>query len=305
LTIHQRPNALVCQDLGTYQDLGSYLAGSLPAYSEPVQSFPSAPMPKTAWSAVWPMVQMVGAAFLGASIFVGFDLFWSPRSRIETAQNLGAVIASAQSWLPATARSKREVRQEVKEATPTPEPIAHAQAPAFPIPTVYGVYAVSNGQLVGLEPLPIRVPDQRVAISGTFAKPSSTKLPDGRIAFVVFRRDLVTNAPEKASVRIVARVVRALAFNSAGKPAVTNMDGLWAVRGNSYEFRVAPVNDNQEMIVIRPETADFSLPAGRYALMLKGQAYDFSVDGPITETAQCVERTEASNGTFYSECHKP
>jgi hypothetical protein len=41
---------------------------------------------------------------------------------------------------------------------------------------------------------------------------------------------------------------------------------------------------------------------GRYALVVKGQAYDFTVAGEITETAQCLERTEAANGTFYSEC---
>jgi hypothetical protein len=54
--------------------------------------------------------------------------------------------------------------------------------------------------------------------------------------------------------------------------------------------------------VIRPEDANFSFPAGRYALALKGQAYDFTVAGAVTETAQCIERVEAVNGTFYAEC---
>jgi len=47
------------------------------------------------------------------------------------------------------------------------------------------------------------------------------------------------------------------------------------------------------------------LPAGRYALVIKGQAYDFTVAGPITEAAQCLERVDAANGTFYSECGRP
>jgi len=39
-------------------------------------------------------------------------------------------------------------------------------------------------------------------------------------------------------------------------------------------------------------------------MVMKGVVYDFYVAGPITETAQCLERTVASNGTFYSECRK-
>jgi hypothetical protein len=39
--------------------------------------------------------------------------------------------------------------------------------------------------------------------------------------------------------------------------------------------------------------------------VLKGQAYDFTVDGQITDPAHCMERTEAANGSFYSECRMP
>jgi len=44
---------------------------------------------------------------------------------------------------------------------------------------------------------------------------------------------------------------------------------------------------------------------GRYALVLKGQAYDFNVAGQITDPKQCLERMAATNGQFYSECQKP
>jgi hypothetical protein len=77
------------------------------------------------------------------------------------------------------------------------------------------------------------------------------------------------------------------------------------VRSNSYELRVSPVANNPEMIVLRPQNQDFSLPAGRYALVLKGQGYDFSVAGPVTDPAQCLERTDAVGGMVYSECRKP
>jgi hypothetical protein len=47
------------------------------------------------------------------------------------------------------------------------------------------------------------------------------------------------------------------------------------------------------------------LPAGRYVLVLKNIGYDFTVAGNITDPAQCLERTEAANGVFYSDCVKP
>jgi hypothetical protein len=134
---------------------------------------------------------------------------------------------------------------------------------------------------------------------------SRTRLSGGRIVFLAYRRDLAGNAPERVTIRVVAKIMRTMTFGPSGKPVFANLENLWAVRGNSYEFRVAPLGENQEMIVIRPERDDFSLPAGRYALMLKGQAYDFSVEGPITESAQCLERTEAVNGAVYSECRRP
>jgi len=46
------------------------------------------------------------------------------------------------------------------------------------------------------------------------------------------------------------------------------------------------------------------LPAGRYVLVLKEQGYDFVVAGAVTDLAQCLERTDAVNGAFYSECKK-
>jgi hypothetical protein len=40
-------------------------------------------------------------------------------------------------------------------------------------------------------------------------------------------------------------------------------------------------------------------------VVLKGQAYGFTVAGRITDPVQCLERTEAANGAFYSECRLP
>ena len=73
----------------------------------------------------------------------------------------------------------------------------------------------------------------------------------------------------------------------------------------SYDFRVAPLGEGSEMLMVRPESEDFVFPAGRYGLVIKGQAYDFTIAGPITEPVQCLEGIKAENGTFYSECRRP
>jgi hypothetical protein len=178
------------------------------------------------------------------------------------------------------------------------------QTLGFPIPSVYGIYAVSGGQLYELEPLVGRVPDQRAFMSTPIKTASRTVLPDGRAVFISYRRDAANGAPERVSVRVIAKVLRAMTFNAAGQASSTDVQDTWTIRNVSYDFRVAPLGENSEMLVIRPEDVDFVFPAGRYGLVIKGQAYDFSVAGPITEVAQCLEGVKAANGTFYSECRR-
>ena len=183
----------------------------------------------------------------------------------------------------------------------TPAP----QSLGFPVPSVYGIYAVSGGQLYELEQLVGRVPDQRVFMSTPIKTASRTVLPDGRAVFIIYRRDAANSAPERVSVRVIAKVLRAMTFNTAGHASTTNVQDTWTIRNISYDFRVAPLSEGSEMLMIRPENEDFVFPAGRYGLVIKGQAYDFTVAGPITETAQCLEGIKAENGTFYSECRRP
>ena len=142
-------------------------------------------------------------------------------------------------------------------------------------------------------------------MSAPVKTPSRTMLPNGRIAFIVFRRDMTTSAPDRVAVRVIAKVIRGMTFDSAAKASTTNLDDQWAIRSTSYNLRVAPLNDNTEMLLLRPDNPDFVFPAGRYGLVLKGQAFDFSVAGPITEPVQCLERVAAANGNFYSECRSP
>ena len=97
--------------------------------------------------------------------------------------------------------------------------------------------------------------------------------------------------------------MQATAF-AAGKPKSMAVDNTWAVRGGAIELRMAPVADNREMIVIRAADPDFTLSPGRYVLMFKSQAYDFSVAGTVSDTAQCLERSDLQDRSVYSECRE-
>ena len=192
------------------------------------------------------------------------------------------------------------------QAAPAPEKTASPPSDRlpFPVPTVYGVYALDNGTLTELDALSEQVPDRRVAMSTPVSRPSHNILRDGRVKFVVFRRDLVALAPDRVDVRVVAQVVRALTFDAKGKVSFASVNDAWNIRNIFYEFRVRPIPGNPEMLLVQPEKADFGLPSGRYVLVLRNQGYDFTVAGELSDPAQCLERTEAANGTFYSDCEK-
>ena len=135
-----------------------------------------------------------------------------------------------------------------------------------------------------------------------FSNVSRVTLQDGKLQFIVFRRDLVSSAPTEMFVRVVARVARETKFSGAGPATTTTIDGQWAVRSQSYEFRVAPLGDSPEMIVLQPADPQLSLSPGRYALVVAGRGYDFAVDGEVTDAAQCLERAGVVGGAVYSEC---
>lgn len=176
-------------------------------------------------------------------------------------------------------------------------------APLFEMPETYGVYAINDGHLTPLDPLPVRIPDARVSISSPVSKPAPAPLPSGNLQFAVYHRELATNVPESASVRIVAKVMQATTFVN-GKPKAAAVEDIWAVRGGSIDLRIAPVAANKEMILIRPADPAFTLSPGRYVLVFRNQAYDFSVAGAITDTAQCLERSDLQDRSVYSECRE-
>lgn len=189
------------------------------------------------------------------------------------------------------------------EVMPQTTPASAAPAgPGFPLPTSFGVYAIDADRLVELKALPGRVPDPRVAISAAIAAPSDAHLASSRPRFVVFRRDLVANVPDAVQLRIIAKVKTAMAGRRDTTSAAARDQDVWVIRNISFPYRAAPIEGQSEMVMIQPEADDRPLPAGRYALVIKGQAYDLSIDGPVTDPQQCLERVNATNGMFYMPC---
>ena len=221
-------------------------------------------------------------------IFVGLQERGRLASLVSSLPNYQKQLGSEQPLLPPRA------------VTVAPSPPAK---PKPPRPTDYGVYAVDNDSLIELRPLPGRPPDIRVAVSAALKMPSHTVLPNGHSRFIVFRRDAVGTISDRAEVRIVARIAREFSAEAAGKKPE---DGdTWVIRNVSFPFRASPLPDNPEMYELHSENPALDLTPGRYALVLKTQAYDFTVDGKPVDPKQCIERIVATNGTFYADCKKP
>jgi hypothetical protein len=195
-----------------------------------------------------------------------------------------------------------------KPAQLPPEQVARAEPEPPPdplVPTTFGVYAISGGRLFNLELLPGRAPNPRVAVSPAISAPPKAVLPDANIKFVVFRRDSIVNALSRAEVRIIAKVATAMKFDPGGKASITKADNTWVIRNVSYPYRTAPYKGQPDMYEVIGAEAEKPLTPGRYALILKDEAYDFSIAGQVTDSKQCLESVAAANGAFYAECQKP
>lgn len=169
-------------------------------------------------------------------------------------------------------------------------------------PSTYGFYALSEGKFVRLSPLPDYIPDKKVPISTPISTPSRTLLPEGRLKFLVFQRDMGISPPDTLDVRVFAKIARATSFDAKGKPVITPVEAQWSLRNISYEYRALPAAINSEMRMFESEKGEFSLAPGRYVVVLDGRGYDFTVAGSVADRNQCLERLDAANGSFFSEC---
>jgi hypothetical protein len=177
---------------------------------------------------------------------------------------------------------------------PTPLPLLR--------PTVYGVYAIDENQLMALEQIQGAPVDPRTRNQLKITQPGRTVISGPTPKFVVYRRGLASSAPDNVKVRVAARIAHSMVFDSNGKPVITTPEtATWLIRNDQgYELGVSPVPDNAEMIELRSENPDFSYPPGRYELMLGEQAFDFVIAGEVLEPAHCVEGVATGRGPIVS-----
>ncbi len=188
-------------------------------------------------------------------------------------------------------------------APAAPAPRVAAVDPSFPQPPAYGVYALVDNKLVELQQVRATPVDPRNAGQLQILEPGRTVVAPGKPAFVIFRRDLASHAPEKVPLRIAARVAHAMNFDSTGRAIMTTpATDTWIIRERGYDLRASPVEGNSEMIKLRADDPALSLPPGRYELMLGGQAYDLTVAGEVTDPAHCVEGVTTVRGQVFNEC---
>uniref|UniRef100_A0A7Z0TIQ2 Uncharacterized protein n=1 Tax=Bradyrhizobium barranii subsp. barranii TaxID=2823807 RepID=A0A7Z0TIQ2_9BRAD len=204
--------------------------------------------------------------------------------------------------------------QEIAQVSPKPEttitvakPEMITPAPPPPtrvLPTDYGIYAlIDDKSLAELNATGVMAPDMRIAISPEFKKPDRPHLPNGRVKFIVFRRDAANVIPERVEVRVVAKIAREFSTDAAGKNLGGGED-VGVIRNFAYPFRVSPIPGKPEMYELHTGDSGLELAPGHYVLSLGSQAYYFQVDGEITDPRQCLERVVAGNGTFYAPCKK-
>ncbi|WP_249137182.1 hypothetical protein [Bradyrhizobium tropiciagri] len=232
--------------------------------------------------------------------------FFALIAAVVLLQQRGVSLAAARAMIAGTLAPVPVESQKpaVVAAVPAPAVPVAPPAPKRPLPTAYGVYAESGGKLYELQLIQGRAPDPRIAISAAITKPSETALPDGHLRFIVFRREGAGGASDPIDVRLIARVTQQTTFDAAGKPVVSSDDDTWVIRNISIPFRAAPLSEDPQMFEVQPRD-DAPLSPGRYALILKAQAYDFTVEGAVTDKRHCLQRLAAANGVFYSECEKP
>lgn len=223
-------------------------------------------------------ILLLAMMLVGAAIVA--DVLWrSPRAPVQVANNT---------------QSPPAVR---------PPPIDKTPKLPYPLPTSYGVYALNGNKLVELNSLPIRVPDPRIALSAELKSGDAPTLSDHTPAFIIFRRDLVNNAPPKIALRVIARMTRETKIINS-KAVTIPIEGSWRIRNISHEFSVSPVPGQREMIIARPEGGQ-SLPSGRYALVFNRRGYDVKIGGPMRAPEFCLEEFDSANGVIFNQCRSP
>ena len=154
----------------------------------------------------------------------------------------------------------------VAAPAPSAEPAANAltiSGQQVPLPTMFGVYAIHDGRLVELEQIATSAPDPRARHLHQITTPPRTLFADGKLAFVLFRRDLTTSAPDRVPVRIAAKVARLTSFDTNGQSVTAPpKTDTWFVRDVGFDLRVQPVRGHPEMVIAQPADPAFVAQTG-------------------------------------------
>ena len=233
---------------------------------------------------------LLGMAFVGA-VVIAVTLWPLPKAsrQLETANKIPQIGETA-----------------VKQNNPNESGVASVETSPrlpFPLPTSFGIYLLNDGKLVELEALSMNVPDPRVALSAEIKNPSTVTISNHKPAFILFRRDLLNNAPQKVILRVVARMTRETKIVN-GKPVITKIDGSWRIRNISRELKITPIAGQREMVLAQLDE-EVSLPAGRFALVVNRLGYDFTIDGLEKAPESCLEGFEAATGSVFTQCRSP
>jgi hypothetical protein len=243
---------------------------------------------------LWPVIKRTAAILVAVGAVI---LIVSQRDNIAALRR----VMSSQPPEIALVAPKPETTIAVAKpemVTPVPPP------PTRVLPTDYGIYAlIDDKSLAELNATGVMAPDMRIAISAAFKKPDRPHLPNGRVKFIVFRREAVNSIPARVEVRMVAKIAREFSTDAAGK-APDGGDDVAVIRNVSYPLRVSPVPGTPEMYELHTGDSGLELAPGHYVLSLGTQAYYFQVDGEITDPRQCLEKVVSGNGTFYAPCKK-
>jgi hypothetical protein len=299
------------KDIVTLERIPTWLDPNVRVSLDSVEYAPIQRPPYQGRSGLASFAQLIAASVIGVVLYIGISGWVYLGRHPATAPGNPAApppppvqqqaAASQPDGRQAANQVQGQVQGQSQQSVAMP-PIEPQPILPFPLPRTYGIYAGTPGQLHELEALPIRVPDPRVLASAEITKPGRPPIPGDSLAFVVFRRDLVNSAPQTITVRVVARVERTTKFVN-GKPSVVPVEGVWRVRSKAYEFKVSPLEGRNEMIVVQPNPG-FVFPPGRYALVLNGLGYDFTVAGNVTAPEQCLEQVEIVSGSVLAECPK-
>ena len=245
---------------------------------------------------------LIGFLFTGL-VFMGTALWYFPKNSTPvTTVSKGGGTASSANRGGEFAGSDSEQTGTVSNE-PIAPPVATPPKLPYPVPTSFGIYAVHDNKLTELESLPISVPDPRVALSAEIKKPTTLEISDEKPAFILFRRDLLNNAPQKILLRVVARMARETKVVD-GKAKVSSVEDAWRIRNISRELNVAPIPGQPEMVIARVDD-NTPLAPGRYALVVNRTGYDFTIKGPVKSLDFCLEGFETANGSVFTQCRAP